>query len=122
MSRIKLLILGAVLVPFFGMAEETEANVVVEIPFRGEKAYTNPFQEVTLDVVFTDPGGAEKTVPAFWAGGNEWKVRYASPVMGTHCYRTQCSDANDAGLHGVEGQVEIKPYNGKNPLYRHGPI
>ena len=122
MSRIKLLILGAVLVPFFGMAEETEANVVVEIPFRAEKAYTNPFQEVTLGVVFTDPGGAEKTVPAFWAGGNEWKVRYASPVMGTHCYRTQCSDANDAGLHGVEGQVEIKPYNGKNPLYRHGPI
>lgn len=122
MSRIKLVILGVVLVPSFGMAVETEANVVVEIPLRAGKAYSNPFQEVTLDVVFTDPGGAKKTVPAFWAGRNEWKVRYASPVVGAHTYRSICSDSDDAGLHAIEGRVEIKPYTGNNPLYRHGPI
>src|SRR5581483_8883700 len=26
------------------------------------------------------------------------------------------------GLHGVQGAVEIKPYQGTNILYRHGPL
>lgn len=103
-----------------GASQQTEANVMTEITFQAKKAYTNPFLEATLDVVFTDPGGAEKTVPAFWAGGNEWKVRYASPIVGTHRYRTRCNAADDEGLHGVEGQIEIKPYTGDNPLLKHG--
>jgi len=100
--------------------ERAETNVVAEIPFKAQKPHAEPFKEVQLDVVFTDPKGTKKTVPAFWAGGGQWKVRYASPVAGTHRYRTQCSDAEDAGLHGIEGQVEIKPYTGKNPLLKHG--
>jgi hypothetical protein len=36
--------------------------------------------------------------------------------------RGECSDPADAGLHGVEGHVEVVPYRGDNPLYRHGPI
>jgi len=103
-------------------AEHTEANVVVEIPFKALKPHAEPFKDVMLDVVFTGPKGTKKTVPAFWAGGDTWKVRYGSPVVGTHRYRTQCSDAADTGLHGVAGRIEIKPYSGKNPLYRHGPI
>jgi hypothetical protein len=102
--------------------DSTEANLVVEISFKTEKPRAHPFKKVNLDVVFTDREGTQKTVPAFWAGGDQWKVRYASPVVGTHRYRTQSSDAEDAGLHGIEGRIEIKPYSGQNPLYRHGPI
>ena len=105
-----------------GGVQQTETNVAVEVPFRAEKDYVNPFLDVTLDVVFTDPRGTQKTVPGFWAGGDQWKVRYASPVVGVHRYHTQCSDADDDGLHGIEGQIEIKPHTGDNPLYRHGPI
>src|SRR4029078_10879940 len=61
-------------------------------------------------------------VPAFWAGGKTWKVRYASPAVGTHQFRSDCSDARDMGLHGVTGTVQITPYTGKNPFYKHGPI
>ncbi len=110
------------LMPCFAVAAETEANLVAEISFQAKKAYADSFKDVTLDVVFTDPEGAQKTVPAFWAGGNQWKVRYASPLTGTHRYRSNCSAKDDPGLHGVEGRIEIKPYTGKNPLYRHGPI
>ena len=105
-----------------GAAQDAEANVMVEITFQAKKAHAEPFKNITLDVVFTDPNGDQKTVPAFWAGGDQWKVRYASPVVGAHKYRTQCSDANDAGLHGIEDRIEIKPYTGKNPLYLHGPV
>ena len=103
-------------------APKAESNVVVEITFDAAKRHLDPFLKVALDVVFTDPGGAQRTVPAFWAGGNQWKVRYASPLVGAHRYRSQSSEVGDAGLHGVEGRVEITPYTGSNPLYRHGPI
>ena len=33
-----------------------------------------------------------------------------------------CYLADDAGLNGVEGSVEVRPYRGSNPLYKHGPI
>lgn len=46
-------------------AQHTEINVPVEIPFRAEKAHTNPFIDVTLDVEFVDPEGRIKIVPAF---------------------------------------------------------
>jgi len=101
---------------------ETQANVMTEITFTANRSHTDPFNGVTLDVVFAESKGRELRVPAFWAGGNLWKVRYASPVVGTHRFRTECSDTTDTGLHGVKGKIIIKPYTGDNPLYRHGPL
>jgi len=86
------------------------------------RSYADPFNDVELDVVFTDPAGGELRVPAFWAGENVWRVRYASPNVGTHRFRTVCSDEANADLHGREGQVEIAPYEGANPLFAHGPV
>jgi hypothetical protein len=103
-------------------ALDVKSNQVVEIAFSAARPYANPFMELTMDVVFTDPSGNSKMVPAFWAGGGVWKVRYASPVLGIHRYVTQCSRTDDAGLHSVEGSMEIKPYAGDNLLYQHGPI
>ena len=100
----------------------TEANVMVELTFRANRSYADPFNEVTLDVTFIDPRGRELRVPGFWAGADVWKARYASPVVGTHTFRSECSDARDKGLHGVTGKVEIRPYTGQNPLYVHGPL
>ncbi len=102
--------------------ERTPANVVVEIPFTSQKSYTNPFLDVTLDVEFTDPAGKTRKVPAFWDGGKVWKVRYASPTLGVHRYRTLASDSSDKGLDAVTGAVEVTPYQGSNPLYRHGQL
>jgi hypothetical protein len=105
-----------------GAKVTTQANVVKEIRFEASTPHADPFNDVTLDAVFTDPSGATLRVPAFWAGGNFWKVRYASGVVGAHRFRTECSDPRDAGLHGVEGRVQVEPYDGENALYRHGPL
>ena len=104
------------------VASTTEANVPVELTFTASETYGDPFNEVDLDVVFTDPAGKQLHVPAFWAGANVWKARYASPVVGAHQFRTECSKGSDRGLQSVTGAVEIKPYAGDNPLYTHGPI
>src|SRR5436190_13011301 len=101
---------------------KTDANVIVEFTFRASHVYNDPFNQVTLDAVFRDPQGTERRVPAFWAGTNVWKVRYASPLVGTHHFRSECSEAKDKGLHGITGKVEIQPYTGMNALYLHGPL
>jgi len=100
----------------------TEANVPTEIVLTARRAHGDPFHQIELDVVFREPGGGTRRVPAFWAGGNAWKVRHASGVTGTHRWRSECNDAQDTGLHGVEGELEIGPYTGTNPLFRHGPV
>jgi hypothetical protein len=58
-------------------------------------------------VVFVDPGGHERLVPAFW-NGDEWRVRYASHLPGTHRFEG--------------GELELDRYEGSNPLFTHGPL
>ncbi|MFI5356529.1 MAG: DUF4038 domain-containing protein [Opitutales bacterium] len=100
----------------------TPANVPLELTLTAVQTHADPFNTVVLDVTFVDPRGREFRVPAFWAGANTWKIRYASPVTGRHTFRTECAPATDAGLHGIAGTVEVVPYEGENPLYRHGPL
>ncbi len=98
------------------------ANNVVEIPFRAAMDHGDPFNAVRLDVLFETPSGRECRVPAYWAGGNLWKVRYASAESGRHSFVTVCSAKADTGLHGASGEVEIRPYEGDNALYARGPL
>src|SRR4051794_14458796 len=62
----------------------TQANVMTELIFKANNNYAHPFNDVALDALFIDPIGRELRVPAFWAGSNVWKVRYASRNLGTH--------------------------------------
>ncbi len=102
--------------------QKTEANVPVEITLTARNPHSDPFNQVTLDLLFTDARGNVFRVPAFWAGGAAWKARYASGALGRHTWKSDCSAADDLGLHGQHGVVEIAWYRGENPLYRHGPI
>ncbi len=97
---------------------------MVEVSFSGyiKHVYLDAFNEVDFDVVVTDPGGREHRVPAFWVYGTVWRVRYASSVVGVHKFRSECSLTDDKGLHGVTGEIKVKPYTGNNPLYSHGPL
>ncbi|HMJ88175.1 MAG TPA: DUF4038 domain-containing protein, partial [Candidatus Acidoferrum sp.] len=119
-------ILLVILSPFVARTKDVvsthEANVPLEISFTATKPHDDPFNTVQVNVLFTDAKGATKLVPAFWDGGSVWKVRYASSVLGEHRWKSQCNDTSDWGLNDVEGAVEIKPYTGKNPLFKHGPI
>lgn len=101
---------------------ERPANVVADWSFESTRKYADPFNDVELDAIFTPPSGNELRVPAYWAGGQTWGVRYSSSEVGTHRFRTVCSDASNADLHGVERKIEITPYTGENQLLRHGPI
>jgi hypothetical protein len=100
----------------------TRKNCVVEWTYQSTRQYANPFREIQLDALVTTPSGKELRVPAFWAGGNNWSFRYASPEMGIHQFRTVCSDEDNQALHGRSGSIDVLPYEGDNLLYRHGPL
>lgn len=100
----------------------TEANKMVEVTLTAKQHYADPFNEVILDAIFTLPSGAKVTVPAFWAGGQTWKVRYSSSLPGDHNFQTVCSVPADKGLQGIHGKVVVKKYAGQNLLYLHGPL
>lgn len=97
-------------------------HCVAEWSFSSGKAYNNPFHDIQVDVVISDPQGKEQIAPAFWAGEQTWTVRYAAATPGRYPYRTVCSDSDNAHLHGQRGGLEVAPYRGDNPLLRHGPL
>ena len=95
---------------------------MTEISLAAARCYSDPFNDVALDVVFRAPDGSEQVVPAFWAGEDIWKVRYAPAQVGQYRYRSQCSNPADGGLHDQAGELEVRSYEGSNPLFQHGPL
>jgi len=93
---------------------------VVERALRGEQRYPNPCADVEITATFSGPDGVEIARPAFWDGGDIWKVRFAPTATGIWRWRSVCSDARNAGLHARSGDLRCEPYAGGNPLYRHG--
>ena len=102
--------------------KKTQVNVMAGFSFIAKNTYTDPFNQVTLDILFTDPKGNTLRVPAFWDGNNEWKARYSSSITGTHHFRSICSERNDKGLNDITGKLEVENYKGDNLLLQHGAL
>ena len=97
-------------------------NCMTEWAYRSGTVYADPFNDIDLDVLVTEPDGSVSRVPAFWAGEGTWRVRYASAQVGRRQIVTACSDTGNQALHGQEGVVDVRPYTGDHPLYKHGPL
>lgn len=90
--------------------------------FTGERERENSVQEADLSVDLTAPSGARHRAAGFWDGGRDWRVRFCPDEVGEWRYESTSSDASDAGLHGRRGAFTVLPYEGENPLYRHGQV
>ena len=95
---------------------------VTEWGYYSGRAYPDPFNEVELDVVFTHSTGKSWKVPAYWAGGQEWRIRFAPPLAGGYEVVSICSDRTNQELHGVAHQLQVTEYNGENKLLKHGGL
>lgn len=115
------LVLIALVTTAGGANMATPANQVIELTLTAKSDHADPFNEVDVDVNFITPTGHELRVPAFWAGGKTWRVRYASAELGEHRYQS-ISTVADEGLNGAAGVITVTEYKGDNPLFRHGPI
>jgi hypothetical protein len=79
-------------------------------------------ESVELQVEMTSPSGVRRVLRAFWDGGRIWRVRCCPDETGTWTYVTRCAGVADDGLHNQAGSFTCVPYDGTNPLYRHGAI
>lgn len=93
-----------------------------EIALASSQSYKSPFQETDLRVTFFAPDGERFTVPGFWNGGRDWRVRFAPNLAGTWSYQTFCSNTNDLGLHGQSGEFLCTAPRGEHRFTQHGPV
>ena len=87
--------------------------------FASTKTYADPFNDVDVDVIFSN-GGETWRVPAFWHGGSTWTVRFAPPQPGDYTYHLESTDTANPDLNGHDSRVTVRPYTGTNPLLKRG--
>ena len=97
-------------------------NVPREIAFTLEQLEVAEARAVEVDVVFADDGGREWVVPAFWSGGQTFRVRFAAPAAGQYTYRFAGAHPAIGALRPPVEPLVIAPYTGTNPLYAHGRL
>lgn len=103
-------------------AESVECWNAAEITFCADSEYSEraAFYEVRVDVDFVSPCGTTLRIPAFWDGGNVWRVRFAPTETGEWKYVSHCNFSTDSGLSGQSGALNCVPYSGACEIYRHG--
>ena len=77
--------------------------------------YADPFNDIEVDVIVKLPSGQEERIPAFWAGGSTWTVRYAAAAPGLYQIRSVCTDAKNRDLHGQMMTLKVEPTLGRTP-------
>ncbi|MCD6350807.1 MAG: DUF5060 domain-containing protein [Armatimonadetes bacterium] len=85
-----------------------------------EKAYRNPFADVTLKATFVAPSGRSHQVEGFYDGGQRWLVRFMPDEVGRWRYQARFSD----GTPGTSGTFQCRRGDLHGPLrvHRHNPL
>lgn len=91
----------------------------VELTFHSSKCYDNPFLDVELLTIFTNSSGDTITRPAFWDGGDTWKVRFSPTKLGRWNYKLIGEEINNFKGNKI-GFVNAVKYKGKLPIYKNG--
>jgi hypothetical protein len=129
MKRLRFLITASVAITLSpSLAPSAIASVtaaeqwaVFETSFTSDRKYENPFLDVQVDVIFQS-GDQQWLVPAFWAGGDKWTVRFAPPMQGDFTFQAKCSDPANKTMNGAAQPLHVMAYSGDNPLLKHGPL
>lgn len=98
---------------------KAETWVSKEISFKSNKTYSDPFNDVDVELHLFGNGRLYK-IPGFWDGGNTWKIRFVCPTGGTWYYKTVCTDSDNTSLDGRTGKVNCSSYDGEHEIYKHG--
>ena len=119
------IIFEMVVILVIAMTRNADAQVhtyeVVEERFTAEKAYDNPYMDVDLWVDLSGPAGQQIRIPAFWDGGQSFRVRMMGTVPGTWNWSTGMR-TGDSGLDGKTGSFRVsawtEPEKAENPNRR----
>lgn len=94
--------------PAFTQSSSTgiEQYAIFEASFTAASSYANPYKQLEATAVFARPDATRWTIPLFWDGDNQWKVRVSPDLPGRWRYRIEGADP---GLHGKTGSFDCIP-------------
>lgn len=70
---------------------------VLELTFPWEDTmYTNPWEQVLVEVIFVSPSGSQVPIGGFYYGPGEWRARFAPAESGDWSWTAQISDGSQA--------------------------
>lgn len=110
---------------FFVESTYAQKKIVVpqwtsyEISVQSNKKYDNAYTDVDVWAWFVNNKGDSLVRPAFWDGGNTWKIRFAPPDAGENWRWHVYSSVNDKGFN-KSGKLFSIAYKGDNKLVKHG--
>ena len=98
------------------MMTRGQTNMPVELAFSASVS-NHDIADIEVDVIFAGPAGAFR-VPAFWAGGDVFRVRFAAPEPGRYAYRTVCSgDSGGPTFLGTSNTIVAVHSFGNDPCH-----
>ncbi len=95
---------------------------VTEWEYTSGHRYNDPFNNVELDVIVSSAQGDSWRIPAYWAGAQEWRVRFLPPAPGHYDVQTTCSDVDNPDLHQITSVLVVSARESDDPLVEHGPL
>ncbi|HEV7300234.1 MAG TPA: DUF4038 domain-containing protein [Tepidisphaeraceae bacterium] len=92
----------------------------VEVSATAKADFVNPYTDVTVWIEWQQVGGNGTPLrrPAYWDGGNTWRVRFAPPTAGQWVGKWFSQPA-DEGLVD-EATIDATPYDSAEPLLNRG--
>jgi len=85
----------------------------VEIRFKAQNEYANPYVDVTLWVDLQGPN-FKKRVYGFWDGGQTFKVRILATEPGQWRWQSASNQPDDKGLNGKAGSIVATNWTNKD--------
>jgi hypothetical protein len=92
----------------------------IELTLAAEHDYPNPYIDVEVSAEFRHDSGLVLRRPAFWDGGRQWRIRFASPLDSGRWTWQTISTVADAGLGGQRGELVCEAAPGTTRFERHG--
>jgi len=95
----------------------------IEFVLHASESPQDWFNSVELDVDVTDQStGTTWRVPAFWAGGNSFRIRFAPPHAGRYAWTARCARGHAPSLDGKTGAFDAATGDALTPLLKHGRL
>ena len=102
-------------------APEVHVWEMVEIELTAERAYQNPYAEVTCWAELEGPGFS-KRVYGFWDGDSTFRIRLTATAPGEWTWTTSSNQADDTGLNHHDGRYLARAWSAgelaENPVRR----
>jgi hypothetical protein len=99
---------------------EVQQWTTYEYTLTSGNVYKNPYTDISVWAIFTNGKGDSLVRPAFWNGGNNWKLRFAPPDSGSTWTWSTFADQEAPGLSNQTGKLTSIAYTGTNDLLSHG--